>query len=239
MLKPPKTTKKTCRHRWEELERPRTSGPTGMGMVEDEEESPHTKRRHRSPPLRQSHDAASAATDELVERLSALSGRIDTAVEFNTYLQAQTTISLLQSKLLENAAQEAVQAEILRAPREPRGHRSRRGLAQRRSSGRTARGRCSQDWKPSSMRAWRRLLRCNDTTPFPNGNIKINGGGGLVTPLSPMGRFLVADGNLIYAGDGPYRDSVNNYPIIYSILATGSRSPFGERVVPREYSDYT
>ncbi|KAF9240397.1 hypothetical protein BU15DRAFT_73990 [Melanogaster broomeanus] len=223
------------RRRREELGRPRTPEPTGMGMVEDEEESPHTKRTHRSPPLLQSHDAASAAIDELVERLSALSGRIDTAVGVQHFppaqhTAAQTTISLLQCKIAaleelvqatqlqlqqQNAAQEAAQAEILRAAREPPGDSERESL--------TA---MLNEWKKSVEGQWsavqdewsqerERLSKAREEWenkakmlelgleakinagvasitamqrhhPFPNGDIKFNGGGGLVTPPSPV-----------------------------------------------------
>jgi hypothetical protein len=223
------------RRRREELGRPRTPEPTGMGMVEDEEESPHTKHRHRSPPLRQSHDTASAAIDELVERLSALSGRIDTAVEFNTCLQAQhtaaqTTISLLQSKIAtleelvqatqlqlqqQNAAQEAAQAEILKAAREPPGDSERESLTTMLNEWKkSVEGQWSavqDEWSQERERLskakeeWENRARTLESGleakinagvasitamqrhhPFPNGDIKINGGGGLVTPPSPV-----------------------------------------------------
>ncbi|KAF9218840.1 hypothetical protein BS17DRAFT_790524 [Gyrodon lividus] len=224
------------RRRREELGRPRTPEPTGMGMVEDDEESPDSKRRHRSPsPLRQSHDAASAAIDELAERLSVLSGRIDTAVEYNNSLQtqhtaAQTTISLLQSKIAtleelvqatqwqlqqQSATQEAAQAEILKAVREPARDTERESLtAMLNEWKKSVEGQWSaaqEEWsqereKLSKAREeWENRARTLELGldakisagvasiaamqrhhPFPNGDIKINGGGGLVTPPSPV-----------------------------------------------------
>lgn len=123
------------RHR-EEIGRPRTPEPTGMGI--DDDESPKAKRRDHSPGSLGPY-AASAILDKLAERLSVLSERIDTAVESNNSLQAQhaathTTIALLQSKISsieelvqgtqlriqqQATAHEAAQAEILRAVQEP------------------------------------------------------------------------------------------------------------------------
>lgn len=223
------------RRRREELGRPRTPEPTGMGMVEDDEDSPETKRRHRpSSPLQQPHDTASAAIDELAERLSALSGRIDTAVEFNNSLQAQhtaaqTTISQLQSKITaleellqatqsqlqqQSTAQEAAQAEILKAVREPPRDPERESLTvmldewkknvesqwstvqEEWSQERERLSKVKEEWENrartlelsldakinagvSSLMALQRQDR------FPNGDIKLNGGG-LVTPPSPV-----------------------------------------------------
>ncbi|KAH0835052.1 hypothetical protein J3R83DRAFT_10790 [Lanmaoa asiatica] len=224
------------RCRREELGRPRTPEPTGMGMVEDDEDSPNTKRKHRtSSPLQQSHDTASAAIDDLAERLSALSGRIDTAVEFNNSLQAQhtaaqTTISQLQSKIVAleelvqatqlqlqqyNSAQEAAQAELLKAVREPPRDPERESLTamlnewkknvegqwsavqEEWSQERERLSKAKEEWESrartlelgldakinagvASLAALQRHDR------FPNGDIKINGGGGLVTPPSPV-----------------------------------------------------
>ena len=225
------------RRRREELGRPHTPEPTGMGMVEDDEDSPNTKRKHRSssPPLQQSRDIASAAIDGLVERLSALSGRIDTAMEFNNSLQAQhtaaqTTISQLQSKIAaleelvqatqlqlqqQNSAQEIAQAEILKAVREPARDPERESLAamlnewkknvegqwsavqEEWSQERERLSKAKEEWESrartlelgldakinagvASLAALQRHDR------FPNGDIKINGGGGLVTPPSPV-----------------------------------------------------
>lgn len=222
--------------RREELGRPRTPEPTGMGMVEDDEDSPNTKRKHRSSsPLQQSHDVASAAIDGLAERLSVLSGRIDTAVEFNNSFQAQhtaaqTTISQLQSKIMaleelvqatqlqllqQNSAQEAAQAEILKAVREPARDPEREALTamldewkknvegqwsavqEEWSQERERLSRAKEEWenrartlelgldaKINAGVASLAALQRHDR--FPNGDIKINGGGGLVTPPSPV-----------------------------------------------------
>jgi hypothetical protein len=224
------------RRRREELGRPRTPEPTGMGMVEDDEESPSTKRGHGSTsPLPQSHDAASAAIDELAERLSALSGRIDTAVEFNNTLQAQhataqTTISQLQTKITaleelvqttqqqlqqQSSAQEAAQAELLNAVREPARDSERESLTamlnewkkglegqwsviqEEWSQERERLSKAKDEWesrartlelgldaKINSSMASFTVLHRHDR--FPNGDIKISGGGGLVTPPSPV-----------------------------------------------------
>ena len=224
------------RRRREELGRPRTPEPTGMGMVEDDEDSPDTKHRHRSSsPLQQSHDTASAAIDELAERLSVLSGRIDTAVEFNNSLQAQhtaaqTTISQLQSKITaledllqatqaqlqqQNTAQEAAHAEILKAVREPPRDSERESLTEMLnewkrnvesqwsavqeewSQERERLSKVKEEWESrarmlelsldakinAGMASFTALQRHDR---FPNGDIKINGGGGLVTPPSPV-----------------------------------------------------
>ncbi|KAF8548614.1 hypothetical protein OG21DRAFT_1560880 [Imleria badia] len=224
------------RRRRDELGRPRTPEPTGMGMVEDDDESPNTKRRHRSSsPLQQSHDAASAAIDELAERLSTLGGRIDTAVEFNNSLQAQhtaaqTTISQLQSKIAtleelvqetqqqlqqQNSAQEAAQAEILKAVREPPRDPERESLtAMLNEWKKSVEGQWSaiqEEWSQERERLskakeeWESRARTLELgldakinagvasftalhrhDRFPNGDIKINGSGGLVTPPSPV-----------------------------------------------------
>lgn len=224
------------RRRREELGRPRTPEPTGMGMVEDDEDSPDTKRKCRSSsPLQQPHDIASAAIDGLAERLSALSGRIDTAVEFNNSLQAQhtaaqTAISHLQSKIVtleelvqatqsqllqQNSAQEAAQAEILKAVREPARDPERESLTamlnewkknvegqwsavqEEWSQERERLSKAKEEWE-SRARTLELGLDAKITTSvasltalqrhdrFPNGDIKINGGGGLVTPPSPV-----------------------------------------------------
>ncbi|KAI9461341.1 hypothetical protein HD554DRAFT_2028256 [Boletus coccyginus] len=224
------------RRRREELGRPRTPEPTGMGMVEDDEDSPNSKRRHRSSsPLQQSHDTASAAINELAERLSTLSGRIDTAVEFNNSLQAQhtaaqTTISQLQSKITaleelveatqlqlleQNAAQEAAQAELLNAVREPPRDPERESLtAMLNEWKKNVEGQWSavqEEWSQERERLskakeeWESRARTLELgldakinagvasiialqrhDRFPNGDIKLNGGGGLVTPPSPV-----------------------------------------------------
>ena len=224
------------RRRREELGRPRTPEPTGMGMVEDDDESPNTKRRHRpSSPPQQSHDAASAAIDELAERLSALGGRIDTAVEFNNSLQAQhtaaqTTILQLQSKIAaleelvqetqlqlqqQNSAQEAAQAEILKAVHEPPRDPERESLtAMLNEWKKNVEGQWSavqEEWSQERERLskakeeWESRARTLELgldakinagvasivalqrhDRFPNGDIKLNGGGGLVTPPSPV-----------------------------------------------------
>ena len=207
-----------------------------MGMVEDDDESPNTKRRHRpSSPPQQSHDAASAAIDELAERLSALGGRIDTAVEFNNSLQAQhtaaqTTILQLQSKIAaleelvqetqlqlqqQNSAQEAAQAEILKAVHEPPRDPERESLtAMLNEWKKNVEGQWSavqEEWSQERERLskakeeWESRARTLELgldakinagvasivalqrhDRFPNGDIKLNGGGGLVTPPSPV-----------------------------------------------------
>jgi len=220
------------RRRRDELGRPRTPEPTGMGM--DDDESPSAKRRHRS--SARDHDVPSAALDELAERLSALSCRIDTAVEFNASLQAQhsaaqTTISLLQSKISvledmvqatqlqlqqQSAAQEAAQAEILKAVREPPRDTERESLTEMLNEWkRGVEGQWSvvqEEWSQERERLnkareeWEARAKSLETgfdakvnasvasiiavqrhhSYIPNGDIKLNGGGGLVTPPSPV-----------------------------------------------------
>ncbi|KIJ11103.1 hypothetical protein PAXINDRAFT_138122 [Paxillus involutus ATCC 200175] len=224
------------RRRRDELGRPRTPEPTGMGMIEDDEESLNTKRVHQpSSLLRPSHDAASAAIGDLAERLSALSGRIDAAVEYNTSLQAQhtaaqMTISLLQSKIAtleelvqatqsqlqqQSLAQEAAHAEILKAVREPPHDTERESLtAMLNEWKKGVEGQWSaaqEEWSQERERLskareeWENRARTLELGldakitagvasitalqrhhPFPNGDIKINGTGGLVTPPSPV-----------------------------------------------------
>ena len=222
------------RRRRDELGRPRTPEPTGMGM--DDDESPSTKRRHRSSSARE-HDMATTALDELAERLSALSGRIDTAVEFNASLQAQhsaaqTTISLLQAKIStledmvqetqlqlqrQSAAQEAAQAEILKAVREPPRDAERESLTTMLDEWKkSVEGQWSavqEEWSQERERLnkareeWEARAKSLETgfdakvnasvaqsiiavqrhqSYIPNGDIKLNGGGGLVTPPSPV-----------------------------------------------------
>lgn len=221
------------RRRREELGRPRTPEPTGMGM--DDDDSPNTKRRHR-PSSAPNHDAESVALDELAERLSALSGRIDSAVEFNSSLQAQhaaaqTTISLLQSKITtleemvqatqlqlqqQNAAQEAAQAEILKAVREPPGDTERESLtAMLNEWKKSVEGQWSavqEEWSQERERLnkareeWENRAKSLEMgfdakvnasvasiiavqrhhSFIPNGDIKLNGTAGLVTPPSPV-----------------------------------------------------
>lgn len=221
------------RRRREELGRPRTPEPTGMGM--DDEESPNTKRRHR-PSGTPNRDAESVVLDELAERLSALSGRIDSAVEFNNSLQAQhaamqTTISLLQSKIAtleemvqatqsqlqqQNAAQEAAQAEILKAVQEPPRDAERESLtAMLNEWKKGVEGQWSavqEEWSQERERLNKAREEWEDRAKtlemgfdakvnasvasiiavqrhhsyLPNGDIKLNGGAGLVTPPSPV-----------------------------------------------------
>ncbi|KAI6132396.1 hypothetical protein EV401DRAFT_1917556 [Pisolithus croceorrhizus] len=221
------------RRRREELGRPRTPEPTGMGM--DDDESPNTKRRHR-PSGTPNHDAESVVLDELTERLSALSGRIDSAVEFNNSLQAQhaatqTTISLLQSKIAtleemvqatqsqlqqQNAAQEAAQAEILKAVREPPRDAERESLTamlnewkkgvegqwsavqEEWSQERERLNKAREEWENRAKTlemgfdakvnaSVASIIAVQRHHPYlPNGDIKLNGGAGLVTPPSPV-----------------------------------------------------
>ncbi|KAF8137168.1 hypothetical protein EV363DRAFT_1253657 [Boletus edulis] len=235
-LGPEEEDEEERRRRREELGRPRTPEPTGMGMVDDEDESPNTNSRHRSsPPLQQSHDAASVAIDDLAERLSALSGRIDTAVEFNNCLQAQhtaaqTTISQLQSKIAvleelvqatqqqlqqQQSAQEAAQAEILKAVREPPPRDQEResltamldewkknvegqwsAVQEEWSQERERLCKAKEEWESRARTlelgldakinaGVASLVALQRQDRFPNGDIKIHGGG-LVTPPSPV-----------------------------------------------------
>ncbi|KAH7921658.1 hypothetical protein BV22DRAFT_1132085 [Leucogyrophana mollusca] len=226
------------RRRRDELGRPRTPEPTGMGMVEDYDESPNSKRRRRStsPTRRDERDMSSAAIEELTQRLSTLAGRIETALESNNSLQAQhaiaqSTISLLESKIsslealvqttqaqvqAQSAAHEAAQAQILEAARQPARDSERESLTQ-----------MVNEWKKSVEGQWsavqeewtqerERLSKAREEWEhkvkslesgldakvsagvasvvamqahhhyIPNGELKLNGTAGLVTPPSPV-----------------------------------------------------
>ncbi|OSD07875.1 hypothetical protein PYCCODRAFT_1357554 [Trametes coccinea BRFM310] len=100
------------RRRRDELGRPRTPEPTGMGMSEDEEDREHDQGRYgkqsvsdrrarsRSPEA----SAPPAIPDELTERLNALAKQLEMALELSRSLEAQhasaqSTISVLEAKV--------------------------------------------------------------------------------------------------------------------------------------------
>ncbi|KAI8986822.1 hypothetical protein BD414DRAFT_515051 [Trametes punicea] len=108
------------RRRRDELGRPRTPEPTGMGMSEDEDDREHDQDRYgkqsvgdlrarsRSP----QPTAASMIPDELTERLNALAKQLEMALDLSRSLEAQhasaqSTISVLEAKVasLENLVQ--------------------------------------------------------------------------------------------------------------------------------------
>ncbi|EIW77464.1 hypothetical protein CONPUDRAFT_139331 [Coniophora puteana RWD-64-598 SS2] len=86
------------RRRREELGRPRTPEPGSLGMLsEDSSASGETRRRSNTGP-------SSKAIDDLMERLTALSTKLESAIEVNSELRAQhasaqTTIQQLESKV--------------------------------------------------------------------------------------------------------------------------------------------
>ncbi|KAH7909272.1 hypothetical protein BJ138DRAFT_1155658 [Hygrophoropsis aurantiaca] len=232
------------RRRRDELGRPRTPEPTGMGMSDDDDELPKSKRRRRSPTSR---DTSSAAIEDLTQRLSMLAGQIEAALQSNNSLQeqhksAQSTISLLESKIsslealvqttqaqvqAQTTANEAAQAQILEtvtasataSAKQPEQDTERESLTQ-----------IVNEWKKSVEGQWsavqeewtherERLSKAREEWeqkvkslesgldakvsagvasivamqaqihhhPFmPNGDIKLNGTAGLVTPPSPV-----------------------------------------------------
>jgi hypothetical protein len=118
------------RRRREELGRPRTPEPTGMGITEYVPRHMSKllsapRRRSLSPPSRDSpsRPKLSSVVDELTQRLSTLSDQLETALELSSSLQvqhatAQTTISALETKVsaletLVHATQSQVQSQTL------------------------------------------------------------------------------------------------------------------------------
>ncbi|TFK86123.1 hypothetical protein K466DRAFT_600587 [Polyporus arcularius HHB13444] len=106
------------RRRREELGRPRTPEPTGMGIPEDDYEQEHHRFRkpavseHRPRPVSPSPPASSAIPDDFTDRLNALAKQLEMALELSRSLEAQhasaqSTISVLEAKVasLENAVQ--------------------------------------------------------------------------------------------------------------------------------------
>ena len=100
------------RRRRDELGRPRTPEPTGMGMSEDDEEHDEELGRdntHLHPsslPPTTSVPASNAVPDELVHRMTALASQLESALELSRSLEAQhataqTTISTLEAKVSE------------------------------------------------------------------------------------------------------------------------------------------
>ncbi|KAA1472369.1 hypothetical protein DENSPDRAFT_821141 [Dentipellis sp. KUC8613] len=104
------------RRRRDELGRPRTPEPTGIGMDDEDfhsnERKMHLSVRSRSPspPRDRQHDkeqssaTSGALPSEMTERLNALSLQLESALELSRTLQAQhdaaqTTISALESKV--------------------------------------------------------------------------------------------------------------------------------------------
>ena len=98
------------RRRREELGRPRTPEPTGMGMSEDDEDQEHDQfRKQQVTDLRPSSPtpppaAAPAVPDELTERLNALAKQLEIALELSRSLEAQhataqSTITVLEAKV--------------------------------------------------------------------------------------------------------------------------------------------
>lgn len=112
------------RRRRDELGRPRTPEPTGMGLSEYEDDQEHDQDRYRKravPDLRARSrspqpPAAPAIPDELTERLNALAKQLEMALELSRSLEAQhasaqSTISALEAKVvsLESLVQDTQQ----------------------------------------------------------------------------------------------------------------------------------
>ncbi|KAH9918701.1 uncharacterized protein BXZ73DRAFT_52796 [Epithele typhae] len=110
----------------DELGRPRTPEPTGMGMTEDDEEQEPNSFRQPATTLRPTSPSppasAPAIPDELTDRLNALAKQLEMALELSRSLEAQhataqSTISVLESKVasLENLVQDTqtqVQSQV-------------------------------------------------------------------------------------------------------------------------------
>ncbi|KAI0826980.1 hypothetical protein BC628DRAFT_1434503 [Trametes gibbosa] len=117
------------RRRRDELGRPRTPEPTGIGMSEDEDYQEHDQDRYRKQSVVDLHarsrspqpPASAAIPDELIERLNALSKQLEMALEVSRSLEvqhasAQSTISVLEAKVasletLVQATQTQVEAQ--------------------------------------------------------------------------------------------------------------------------------
>ncbi|KAL1941564.1 hypothetical protein VTO73DRAFT_7003 [Trametes versicolor] len=112
------------RRRRDELGRPRTPEPTGMGLSEYEDDQEHDQDRYRKRPVADLRarsrspqpTAAPAIPDELTERLNALAKQLEMALELSRSLEAQhasaqSTISALEAKVvsLESLVQDTQQ----------------------------------------------------------------------------------------------------------------------------------
>lgn len=100
------------RRRREELGRPRTPEPTGMGMEDDEHEHRAARRRSAGFTEISLNRASSPKHDDMTDRLATLASQLETALELSRALQsqhaqAQDTINVLQEKVaaLEGRAQ--------------------------------------------------------------------------------------------------------------------------------------
>lgn len=116
------------RRRRDELSRPRTPEPTGMGMDDEEQDSDqrqldNSHLRAQSIPTSQSSSSTStpAIPDDLIQRMSTLTNQLESALELSRSLEAQhhtaqSTISQLESKVsalesMVQATQSQVQAQ--------------------------------------------------------------------------------------------------------------------------------
>ncbi|KAI0266572.1 hypothetical protein BC834DRAFT_969573 [Gloeopeniophorella convolvens] len=104
------------RQRRDELTRPRTPEPTGLGMY-DEDDKAQGRSRSPSPPPADSQPAPSASED-VNSRLDTLSSQLESALELSRSLQAQhaaaqNTISLLEAKV--NSLESLVQTSQAQA----------------------------------------------------------------------------------------------------------------------------
>ncbi|THH23256.1 hypothetical protein EUX98_g7920 [Antrodiella citrinella] len=101
------------RRRRDELGRPRTPEPTGMGMGinedDEEHEDLHRDNTHLHPsslPPATTNSASSAVPDELILRMTTLASQLESALELSRSLEAQhataqSTISSLETKVAE------------------------------------------------------------------------------------------------------------------------------------------
>lgn len=99
------------RRRRDELGRPRTPEPSGMGMDDDEQDSDHRQLDNshlhaQSIPASQSSTSASTSSipDDLIQRMNTLTNQLESALELSRSLEAQhhtaqSTISQLESKV--------------------------------------------------------------------------------------------------------------------------------------------
>ncbi|KAH8075992.1 hypothetical protein BXZ70DRAFT_963418 [Cristinia sonorae] len=165
------------RRRREELGRPRTPEPTGMGMTEDDdehEEEPHRDNTHLHPsshPATSSNQPSTIVPDELIQRMTALASQLESALELSRSLETQHTnaqstilsleekVSNLESLVKTTQAQVQAQAESQQQLVEVvenkfREQSSPPGVASERADDRELLKEMFGDWKTSVERQW-------------------------------------------------------------------------------------
>lgn len=210
-------------HRRDELTRPRTPEPTGLGM-DDEDDKARSRSRSPSPPPQTAPQSAPPSSEDINLRLVALSSQLESALELSRTLQAQhvaaqNTISFLEAKVntlesLVHTSQAQVQSHVAEATQErasltslinewKKGVEGQWGGVQEEWAQERARlGRARDEWE-SRVHAVEKGLEGNTAKvdaaleqqrlPFPH---KQNGNArsGLVTPPSPRSpRSLSSD----------------------------------------------